>query len=141
MSRQKKIANSPHGKGSSYLPGPASSAACSISLACRRPLGAPARHAHLGELAAFARPGRSVIVYHHADRSAAIEQQARSRPGDPAREVPLEPLAAVRSSRGTARRFLVAAQASRTRYRPTGSLTLPPARGNPSSRCSGPYPA
>jgi hypothetical protein len=67
------------------------------------------KHAYLDELAAFARRGQSLIVYHHADRSAAVDQQARGRLADLAREVPVEPVAAVRASRGTSRLFLVAA--------------------------------
>ena len=67
------------------------------------------KHAYLDELAGFARRGQSLIVYHHADRSAAVDQQARSRLADLAREVPAEPVAAVRASRGTSRLFLVAA--------------------------------
>jgi hypothetical protein len=67
------------------------------------------KHAYLDELAAFAGHGQSLIVYHHADRSAAVDQQARGRLADPAREVPVEPVAAVRASRGTSRLFLVAA--------------------------------
>lgn len=80
------------------------------------------KHAYLDELAAFARRGQSLIVYHHADRSAVVEQQARRRLEDLAREVPLEPIAAVRASRGTTRLFLVAASASHTQYL-TGRLT------------------
>ena len=60
------------------------------------------KHAYLDELAAFARRGQSLIVYHHADRSAAVDQQARGRLADLVREVPAEPVAAVRASRGTA---------------------------------------
>jgi hypothetical protein len=74
------------------------------------------KHAYLDELAAFARRGQSLIVYHHADRSAAVEQQARRRLEDLAGEVPLEPIAAVRASRGTTRLFLVAAHASHAQY-------------------------
>ena len=37
------------------------------------------KHAYLDELAAFAQRGQSVIVCHHADRSAAAGQQARRR--------------------------------------------------------------
>ena len=35
------------------------------------------KHAYLDELAAFAGQGQSLIVYHHADRTAAVEQQGR----------------------------------------------------------------
>lgn len=75
------------------------------------------KHAYLDELAAFARRGQSLIAYHHADRSAPIEQQARRRLADLARDAPVKPVAAVRASRGTTRLFLVgAATSSHTRY-------------------------
>jgi hypothetical protein len=45
------------------------------------------KHAYVNELAAFAARGQSLIVYHHADRTAAVEQQARRRLADLAREV------------------------------------------------------
>jgi len=34
------------------------------------------KHAYLDELAAFAQRGQSLVVYHHADRSATVDQQA-----------------------------------------------------------------
>jgi hypothetical protein len=68
-----------------------------------------AKHAYLSELAAFAARGQSLIVYHHADRTAGIEQQARRRLADLAQDVPVQPIAAVRASRGTVRLFLVGA--------------------------------
>lgn len=75
------------------------------------------KHAYLDELAAFAQRGQSLIVYHHADRSAAVEQQARRRLTDLAHAVPVAPIAAVRASRGTNRLFLVgAASAAHTHY-------------------------
>ena len=67
------------------------------------------KHAYLDELAAFAARGQSLIVYHHADRTAGVEQQARRRLADLARDVPIQPIAAVRASRGTVRLFLVGA--------------------------------
>jgi hypothetical protein len=76
-----------------------------------------AKHAYLSELAAFAARGQSLIVYHHADRTAGVEQQARRRLADLAQDVPVQPIAAVRASRGTVRLFLVsAAIASHARY-------------------------
>ena len=63
----------------------------------------------MSELAAFAARGQSLIVYHHADRTAGVEQQARRRLADLARDVPVQPIAAVRASRGTVRLFLVGA--------------------------------
>jgi hypothetical protein len=74
------------------------------------------KYAYLDELAAFAGRGQSLIVYHHADRTAAVQEQARRRLGDIAREVPIKPVAAVRASRGTTRLFLIAAAASHARY-------------------------
>jgi hypothetical protein len=76
-----------------------------------------AKHAYLDELAAFAARGQSLIVYHHADRTADVGQQARLRLADLARDVPVQPIAAVRASRGTVRLFLVgAATASHAGY-------------------------
>jgi len=69
------------------------------------------KYAYLDELAAFAGRGQSLVVYHHADRSAAVEEQACRRLGDIAREVPIKPVAAVRTSRGTTRLFLGALSA------------------------------
>ena len=74
------------------------------------------KYAYLDELAAFAAQGQSLVVYHHADRSASVEEQARRRLADIAREVPIEPVAAVRASRGTTRLFLVAAAAAHAGY-------------------------
>lgn len=67
------------------------------------------KHAYLDELAAFARRGQSLIVYHHADRTTTVSQQALRRLDDLAAEVPAEPIAAVRASRGTVRLYLIAA--------------------------------
>lgn len=76
-----------------------------------------AKHAYLDELAAFAARGQSLIIYHHADRTVEVEQQARRRLADLARDVPVQPIAAVRASRGTVRLFLLgAATASHARY-------------------------
>ena len=80
------------------------------------------KHAYLDELAEFALRRQSLIVYHHTDRSEVVEQQARRRLEDLARKVPLEPIAAVRASRGTTRLFLVAANAAHAQYL-TGRLT------------------
>ena len=81
------------------------------------------KHAYLDELAAFAQRGQSLIVYHHADRSATVDQQARRRLTDLARGVPVQPVAAVRAARGSNRLFLIgAASAAHSRYL-TGRLT------------------
>ena len=75
------------------------------------------KHAYLSELAAFARRGQSVIVYHHADRTATVAQQAHRRLADLAAGLPVRPVAAARASRGTSRLFLVgAATAAHGRY-------------------------
>ena len=71
-----------------------------------------ARRRSSNELADFARRGQSLIAYHHADRSAAVEQLARRRLADFARDLPIKPIAAVRASRGTTRLFLVGAATS-----------------------------
>lgn len=81
------------------------------------------KHAYLDELAAFAQRGQSLIVYHHADRSAAVDQQARRRLTDLTCGVPVQPVAAVRASRGSSRLFLIgAASAAHSRYL-AGKLT------------------
>jgi hypothetical protein len=74
------------------------------------------KYAYLDELAAFAERGQSLVVYHHADRSATVEEQVRRRLDDIARGVPIKPVAAVRASRGTTRLFLVAAAESQDGY-------------------------
>jgi hypothetical protein len=48
-----------------------------------------------------------VIVYHHADRSAPVSEQAQRRLADVAEELGIDPLGAVRASRGSCRLFLV----------------------------------
>jgi hypothetical protein len=65
------------------------------------------KHAYYDELAPYIERGQSVIAYHHADRSAKVTEQAMRRMGDAAGELGVEPLAAVRASRGTTRLFLV----------------------------------
>jgi hypothetical protein len=74
------------------------------------------KYAYLDELAASAERGQSLVVYHHADRTATVDEQARRRLADIAREVPIRPVAAIRASRGTTRLFLVAATASQAGY-------------------------
>jgi hypothetical protein len=65
------------------------------------------KHAYYDELSPYIERGQSVIAYHHADRSAKVREQARRRMGEAAAELGIEPLAAVRASRGTTRLFLV----------------------------------
>jgi hypothetical protein len=74
------------------------------------------KYAYLDELAAFAARGQSLVIYHHADRSASVEVQARRRLADIVREIPIKPVAAVRASRGTTRLFLFAAAAAHAGY-------------------------
>jgi hypothetical protein len=65
------------------------------------------KHAYLDELRAFVDRGQSLVAYHHADRSATVPIQAERRMADAAEELGVEPLAAIRASRGTTRLFLV----------------------------------
>jgi hypothetical protein len=65
------------------------------------------KYAYLDELRPFVDAGRSLVVYHHADRSAPVAEQARRRLADAADELGTTPLAAVRASRGSCRLFLL----------------------------------
>ena len=65
------------------------------------------KHAYYDELSPYIAGGQSVIAYQHADRSATVREQAVRCMGDAAGELGIQPLAAVRASRGTARLFLV----------------------------------
>jgi hypothetical protein len=65
------------------------------------------KHAYMSEIDVFGGSDRSIVVYHHADRSATVPVQAARRLGDLADGIGREPLAAVRTSRGTARLFLI----------------------------------
>jgi hypothetical protein len=65
------------------------------------------KHAYLDELGAFLDRGQSLVVYHHADRSASVDQQIIRRFDEITRDLGTEPLAAVRASRGTTRLFLI----------------------------------
>jgi hypothetical protein len=71
------------------------------------------KHTYLDELLPYAQRQQSIVAYHHADRSAAVEEQAERRLAALAAELPLTPLAAVRASRGSTRLFLVAAAPAR----------------------------
>lgn len=66
------------------------------------------KHMYLSELRPFVERDQSVVVYHHADRSAPVPVQAQRRLADLRDELGVPPLAAVRASRGTTRLFLVA---------------------------------
>ena len=65
------------------------------------------KHSYLSEVALLAGDDRSLVAYHHADRSAPVPEQARRRMDDLAGALGRRPLAAVRTSRGSARLFLV----------------------------------
>ncbi len=65
------------------------------------------KHAYLDELVPFLDRGQSVVAYHHADRSGKVGEQARRRMADAAEELGVEPIGAVRASRGSTRLFLV----------------------------------
>jgi hypothetical protein len=59
------------------------------------------------ELADYSARGQSLVVYHHADRSAPAQIQAARRLEELARYVGQAPVAAVISRRGSCRFFLV----------------------------------
>jgi hypothetical protein len=65
------------------------------------------KHAYYDELSPCVERGQSVIAYQHADRTAKVDEQAKRRMSDAADELGIEPLAAVRGSRGSTRLFLV----------------------------------
>jgi hypothetical protein len=67
------------------------------------------KYALVGELADYARRQQSLVVYHHADRSASAETQARRRLEELARGVDQVPVGAVIARRGSCRFFLVTA--------------------------------
>ena len=81
------------------------------------------KHSYLHEVVALAGADRSLVAYHHADRSAPVVVQATRRMHDIAEGLDREPLAAVQTSRGSARLFLVA-PADRHRDRLTRRLAL-----------------
>lgn len=65
------------------------------------------KYAYLDELTPYAERAQSVIVYQHADRTAPVDVQASRRLAEAAGELGVEPLAAVRASRGSCRLFLI----------------------------------
>jgi hypothetical protein len=65
------------------------------------------KHAYLDELAAFAERGQSLIVYHHADRSAPAKVQAHTRLAELAAAMMQDEIGVVRASRGSTRLFLI----------------------------------
>lgn len=75
--------------------------------------GGPRNHkfALLAELADYASRGQSLVVYHHADRSADARTQAQRRLGELADAVGQQPVGAVIAHRGSCRFFLISAAA------------------------------
>ena len=69
----------------------------------RRHVSASVKHAYTDELARFLDRGQSLVVYHHADRSAPVPEQATRRLRDIEETTGIRPLGAVRASRGTVR--------------------------------------
>ena len=65
------------------------------------------KHVYLSEVQRLLERGQSVVVYHHADRSEPVPEQARARMEDIHDALGVEPVAAVRASRGSCRLFLV----------------------------------
>ncbi len=65
------------------------------------------KHTYLSEVGRLLDRGQSVVAYHHADRSEPVAEQAESRMADIQEQLGVEPLAAVRASRGTTRFFMV----------------------------------
>ncbi|MEO6713912.1 MAG: hypothetical protein ABIM89_10835 [Mycobacteriales bacterium] len=70
------------------------------------------KHLYTSELVPFVSRGQSCVVYHHADRSAAVAAQAQSRLQLLEEEVGGEAVCAVHARRGSARLFLVLAAMS-----------------------------
>ena len=68
------------------------------------------KYAHIEELAEFLISGRSLIVYHHCDRSAPVEEQAKRLLDRVTKAASADPLAAVIARRGTVRLFLLLPQ-------------------------------
>jgi hypothetical protein len=71
------------------------------------------KHVLTGELADYAARGQSLVVYHHADRSAKAEVQAKAQLGRIARAVGQVPVGAIIARRGSCRLFLVTASDER----------------------------
>lgn len=67
------------------------------------------KYALLHELADYTARGQSVVVYHHADRTAKVPIQADRRLVELHEATGIEPLGAVIARRGSSRLFLVAA--------------------------------
>jgi hypothetical protein len=70
----------------------------------------PEKYVGIDELAQFASRDQAIIVYHHCDRSAPVEDQARRLLQRVSKAVAVDPLAAVVARRGTVRMFLLLPQ-------------------------------
>jgi hypothetical protein len=67
------------------------------------------KHVLAGELADYAARGQSLVVYHHADRSAKAEVQAKAQLGRVACAVGQVPVGTIIARRGSCRLFVVTA--------------------------------
>lgn len=65
------------------------------------------KHTYLSEVGRLLERGQSVVAYHHADRSESVASQTESRMADIHEALGVEPLAAVRASRGSVCLFMV----------------------------------
>ena len=70
----------------------------------------PRKHVLPNEVRDYIKYGKSVVVYHHADRSCSVDEQVLQRLESVRESTDIEPLAAVIARRGTVRFFLVIAQ-------------------------------
>ena len=68
------------------------------------------KHNYLSEVGRLLERGQSVVIYHPADRSRPVPAQAESRMADIHEVLGVEPIAAVRASRGATRLFIVIPQ-------------------------------
>jgi hypothetical protein len=71
------------------------------------------KHVSTGELADYAARGQSLVVYHHADRSAKAEVQAKAQLDRIARAAGQVPVGTIIARRGSCRLFLVTASDER----------------------------
>jgi hypothetical protein len=71
------------------------------------------KHVLMGELADYAARGQSLVVYHHADRSAKAEDQAKAQLSRIARAVGQVPVGTIIARRGSCRLFPVTASDAR----------------------------
>lgn len=67
------------------------------------------KHVLTGELADYAARGQSLVVYHHADRSAKAEDQAKAQLGRIVRAIGQAPVGTIIARRGSCRLFVVTA--------------------------------